>query len=198
MNWLILEPNWLLVCLVSAFFGMLLPLLIGAFRYLFRRIVGSAYNGVWHHYYFNYDQYDLSGSPKLHHERLKITSGFRSKLKVVSVHLDKDLTYSGTVTTKKGMFLLRMHCRKNDEHVFEMFRVPTMVSSTILVGLALAEDFDGRPAAAPVLLAKNELSHSKVCACISNYVIFDQDKCVMALHQTAVKKEINRQNQRMP
>ena len=126
---------------------------------LWHRTRHFPFRGSWHHYYYNFDPED----PVMHHETWTVTTGFRHRYRVEA---DDARTvgpdYFGHMEIMKGYAIFHLRGKRHEEYVVEMFPIPIPGPTISQVGVALAQDFRGRPSVNAVLLSSVPLEESVV------------------------------------
>ena len=153
------QPHWLVSAFVGAIIGLVLPSFLDVLRWPIRRLRRHQLNGEWNHYYYNFDP----EQPVLHHEIWRVSPGIKSRFRVtVDDAKTKGPDYAGHIEMLKDIAIFQLRGLHHDELVVEKYPLPIPGSDSVMAGVAIAQDFQGRPSVNAVLLSRVVLSESEV------------------------------------
>lgn len=153
-------PHWLLVAIIGAVIGLLLPYCGRTVVWVLRRFKEFHLEGEWYEYHLTY----VGGNPVLRGERWHIGKGFFAKLSVDanSTSPDGGLRYKGTIVEERSTIVVKFKAISHTEQVACRLTSPIPSHDRTLLGFWLALDFDGRIAVGPEVLTRDQLSPDSV------------------------------------
>jgi len=152
------QPNWIVISLIGALAGYLLPYLVKAVLYAVRRFRRARIEGKWYVYHITKD---TNGKFKVEPDVFKIRKGFLSEF-VVNSYKDETRRSNGRLSFERNYWLIAL---KNIEHKEQVSirllnPIPTKDDDPTW-GLWLGIDFQGNMIAGPVAISRKELSEDE-------------------------------------
>ena len=153
------EPNWIIVMIISALFGMIVKPLIYFVIYLYKRLRKTDIEFNWNGYFIILkNKKEFIGK-----EKLSIKKGVFNKYIVNGVSITtEDQKYKGTVIEERNYLIIHMNPTKHNEEIFIRLKRTIPGNDEIMYGLWSSLDFDGNAAVGPMILSKNELNDQKI------------------------------------
>jgi hypothetical protein len=152
------EPHWLVVALVGAILGFLIPHIWLYLTLFIQSRKKHPLEGTWYGYYFIFQNKQVV----LRSERLEIKKGIQvSKVKLVLTgqsYETQTQSYTGEVWEEAGWLLIHMRPQTHQESILMRFKNPILGGDPIKYGLWSAIDFDTRPAVGPMILSRIQFS----------------------------------------
>jgi hypothetical protein len=174
------QPPWIVVALVGAVIGLLLPGLLRVPLWalgLFRR---HPLQGVWHHFWYNFD----TDEPRLKHEQWRVKRGFRGPLRVKTRStVAGEPRYSGYIEFENEFALVHLKARGHNEQVHHRHPLPVPGADRILVGMVIAQDYGGLSSAHASVLARRELTEAQVKALLAQRVRQENEYALMRVER---------------
>ena len=180
-KWLNGSPHWLVPALVGAVFSALLtpmaPFVFGIVTWPIRRLRMHWIEGIWFHYFFNFDP----DKPELKSEAWRIRKGIRHRFVVYAKsRLDAEPQYIGHLYFEREFAMLRLQAKGHDEEVFQRFSTPVPSRSDMhMVGMSIAQDYTGRSSAGANILSRVALEEKTVREILKSKVQQDSSCRVM-------------------
>jgi hypothetical protein len=156
------EPHWLIVSIIGAMLGFLMPYIWKILVFGIRRLSRHHLEGLWYGYYFIIE----NEAPKLGSETLKIQKGIFHSFVVEGESLNGAISiqqkYKGIVDEERNFLIIQMKPTKHDEHIFIRLKLPIPGNDKFMYGLWSAIDFDGNAAVGPMIMSRKELSKAEL------------------------------------
>jgi len=151
------DPHWLIVALVSALLGLLIPGIVRIFQATVRRFgkPKEPVVGTWHSCFYNFDESKVRFTRYL----WKVRKGVFCEYAVSSRCLDDpSVRYTGTMFHEGSTLVCVMKGKHHTETIFWRFPLPIVSSSKPLVGLYLSLDWQRNTVVGCEVLSRYELS----------------------------------------
>lgn len=177
-NFIITEPNWLITTLISSVFGALILPIFSLLRYAFRLRKRHWLNGEWFHYFINFSEKSIVFGE----ERMIIKRGLKYSIvyKRTPIH-GLASSYTGHVEFEKGFLLLKSSAIDDNEQIFQRFPLVGLSENQTMVGLASAQDYNGRSSVNPCAMSRKKLSRSDFDALIKARINVDSGHRIMSV-----------------
>lgn|GEM_PF-3196958 len=158
-NLFMVEPNWLILIVISGIFGVLIKPLFYLLIYIYRRLYKTDIEHKWNGYFLILkNKKEFIGK-----EILDIKQGIFNKYIVHGISITTEgQKYKGTVKEERNFLIIQMNPTKHDEDIFIRLKRTIPGNDEIMYGLWSALDFDGNAAVGPMILSKKELDDEKV------------------------------------
>jgi hypothetical protein len=160
------EPNWIMVTLLGAIAGYLLPYFIKVLILVLRRFQREIAEGVWHVYHITIRE----GTPQIEHTVWNIRKGLLSEYVVKESKPSlKGTIYKGTLSFERNFWLIKLNS-KHEEGVSIRLYKPITTAHERTWGLYLSFDFQGRAMAGPLVISKQEIIDVEILKFLSEKV----------------------------
>jgi len=170
------EPNWLIAALIGAFLGICLPYLFLAIRFLLRLMRSDQFCGNWYHHFYNYQ----GGVVNFKTETWKVRRGLRKRFLVIARStVAGEPIYRGFAWFEKDFLVVQLRAGGHEEEVFQRFHRPVPAGVMTLVGVSIAQDYDGRASAGGNVLSQRRLGEKQVRDLLERRIILDSSSRVM-------------------
>jgi|SRR5882724_1651074 len=170
------EPHWLVVAVIGAILGLLLPYMMYLLRFLWRYRKSDRLEKSWFEYHATFTE----GRAIIVGGTWHIKKGFRHRLVVTFQHeKDDGLKYKGVLHKERGHILAVLASISDDEETLYYRFVTPVGSQSTVPGLWLSYDRDGRVCAGSAILSQEPLEETAVGPILSNMV--EQSGAIPAL-----------------
>lgn len=149
------QPHWMLLTVLGAVLGYLLPLTVAVLAFTYRKLFHRAeIEGTWHEVHFTYED----GVELLSREAWHISKGLRHKLTLRMHPKGKpERLYVGRINLERDHLLAHYSAKLHHETVVARFHFPATPRGQILCGIWMSFDHDGKITAGVSVLSETEL-----------------------------------------
>lgn len=148
------DSNWILTTIIGAVVGWLLPYLVRTAVFIVRRFRRGIFDGKWCVYRVT----NQDGKLKIEPSTWDIRKGFSSKFVVRETREGLETPiYKGSLFFERNFWLVRLSGVGHEEEILIRLFSPIPAENTSTWGLYLGIDFEGKPAAGPIMISREEL-----------------------------------------
>lgn len=180
-DWLGQPPNWVIQAgigaILGAIFGLTLPVLLQAIRWLLNARRKHILHGNWKCYYFS----TSDGKRVFKSEEWRVSRSLRFPLAIhTKSTVSPSIEYQGYMIMENDHILVEMDSVSGyKEKVHIRFAYPQKSREGPIVGIGVQYDYDGCPEATVNVLSKDELSESAFRDLIKPRVLVLQDHMLL-------------------
>lgn len=160
------EPHWLVSAFVGASIGFLMPLLVKILSATPKLFNKHYYCRWWNHYYIT----KKNGSFVVVYERVKVSHGVKEALSVGAFDSESGKIISkGTLVFEKDFAIFSMKSMRHKEMAFIRFPLLFPDKTMTMVGVSLAQDYNGLASAGVNVFSTESLSEAEVSDAVNVY-----------------------------
>lgn len=166
------EPHWLIVSIIGAMIGFILPYAKKAIVVLLRYFTDYHIEGAWYEYHWSL----IDNNPELKREHWKVKKGIFERLKVVAKSIPSEkLVYKGKIYQERNHLIAIFKATTHTEEVFCRLSNPVPTNDNIITGLWLALDYNRKIISGSLVLSRDELTEEEVQKHLDkNIIVRDQ------------------------